>query len=124
MQIKDLFRNIEYPIRLYDENNNEIYRENSGGYWNKKLYDKNNNKIYFEDSTGVWVKREYDENNNKIYYEDSNGYWGKSEYDENSNILYYEDSTGFIIDKRPKETKELTVKEISDLLGYDIKVVK
>ena len=85
MQIKDLFREVTYPI---------------------KLYDKNSNEIYFEDSTGGWVKREYDENNNRIYYEDSAGY---------------------IIDKRPnrfKSMKELTVKEISDLLGYDIKIVK
>ena len=103
MEIKNLFRNIEYPIRLYDKNSNEIYYENSDGYW---------------------VKKEYDENNNRIYYKDSNSFWRKREYDQNSKEIYYESSTGYIEDKRPKLVKELTVKEISVLLGYDVKVVK
>ena len=103
MEIKDLFRNIEYPIRLYDKNNNEIY---------------------YEDSDGYWEKSEYNENNNEIYYEDSDGDWEKREYDKNSNLIYYEDSSGYIVDNRPKETKELTAKEISDLLGYEVKIIK
>jgi len=37
------------------------------------LYDSNVNEIYFEDSTGYWVKREFDSNNNLIYSEDSDG---------------------------------------------------
>ena len=58
------------------------------------IYDKNNNEIYWEDSDGYWIKREYDEDNNKIYYERSDGLWEKWEYDENGNMLYYEDSDG------------------------------
>ena len=39
-----------------------------------RLYDANDNQIYFEDSDGFWAKREYDSNDNVIYYEDSDGY--------------------------------------------------
>jgi len=40
------------------------------------IKDKNGNEIYFENSTGYWVKSEYDQNGNRIYFEYSNGgYW-------------------------------------------------
>jgi hypothetical protein len=38
-----------------------------------KIKDRNNNEIYFENSDGDWIKREYDKNNNQIYYENSYG---------------------------------------------------
>jgi hypothetical protein len=39
------------------------------------LYDSNGNEIYYENSDGYWWKQEYDESNgNRIYYEDSTGY--------------------------------------------------
>jgi hypothetical protein len=31
------------------------------------------NQIYFENSDGYWVKREYDSEGNEIYYENSRG---------------------------------------------------
>jgi hypothetical protein len=37
------------------------------------IKDKNNNEIYFENSNGYWWKQEFDENNNQIYYENLNG---------------------------------------------------
>jgi hypothetical protein len=37
------------------------------------VYDTNDNNIYFENSNGFWVKREYDTNGNLIYYENSRG---------------------------------------------------
>ncbi len=52
MEIKDLFRNVEYPIQLYDGNGNIIYFENSDGYWEKWEHDSNGNLIYSEDSNG------------------------------------------------------------------------
>ena len=64
------------------------------------IYDEYENEIYSEDSDGYWWKKEYDENNNLIYSENSYGYWFKKEYDENGNILYKEYSDGVIIDKR------------------------
>lgn len=64
------------------------------------LYDANGNDIYYEDSTGYWLKYQYDANGNKIYFEDSNGYWEKYQRDENGNVIYHEDSDGHIIDNR------------------------
>jgi len=87
-------------IRIYNQNGNRIYSENSKGYWIKYEYDENGKRIYFEDSTGFWEKREYDENGNRIYTENSKGYWEKSEYDENGKLIYTENSSGYIGDYR------------------------
>jgi hypothetical protein len=81
--------------KIFDNNNNVIYYEDSNGYWLKQEYDNNGNKLYHEDSTGYWSKYEYDNNNNRIYYEDSSGYWEKYEYDNNNNEIYYENSNGY-----------------------------
>ena len=67
-----------------------------------ELYDSNGNEIYFENSNGYWYKREYDSNGNIIYYENLEGYWYKHEYDTNGDEIYYEDSEGDIQDNRPK----------------------
>ena len=40
----------------------------------KSIEDHNGNEIYYEDSNGYWAKIEYDHQGNKIYYEDSNGH--------------------------------------------------
>ena len=56
------------------------------------IRDKNGNQIYFEDSKGYWYKKEYDSNGNEIYHENSNGYWSKSKFDSNGNEIYFEDS--------------------------------
>ena len=65
-----------------------------------EIKDKNGNQIYYEDSEGFWYRREYDEDGNKIYYEDSEGYWYRREYDKKGNKVYFENSFGTIIDKR------------------------
>ncbi|MBC8147222.1 MAG: hypothetical protein H8E98_04480 [Bacteroidetes bacterium] len=52
MKIKELFREVKFPIYLYDKNGNQIYFENSDGYWEKREYDSNGNKIYYENSNG------------------------------------------------------------------------
>ena len=67
-----------------------------------EIKDKNGNQIYWENSNGYWYKRERDSNGNKIYYENSTGYWEKSEYDSNGNLIYWENSNGEIRDNRPK----------------------
>jgi hypothetical protein len=36
----------------YDDNDNEIYREYSDGYWYKREYDDKGNEIYYENSYG------------------------------------------------------------------------
>ena len=43
--------------RVYNTNGNEIYYEDSDGYWYKEEYDTNGNLIYRETSRGV--KRDY-----------------------------------------------------------------
>ena len=58
---------------IYNQNGNEIYHENSNGYWYKYEYDNNGNVIYYENFYGVWRKREYDDNGNQIYKENSRG---------------------------------------------------
>ena len=99
MTLKKLLKNQEFP---------------------KKLFDKNGNEIYCEYSNGDWVKKEFDSNNNLIYWEDSDGFWVKREFDSNNNRIYWENSQGIIIDKRPKEVKRLTHKEICELIGFDV----
>jgi len=67
-----------------------------------EIKDKNGNEIYFEDSKGFWTKSEFDKNRNEIYFENSNGGWTKREFDENRNEIYCEYSYGEIVDNRPK----------------------
>ena len=66
------------------------------------IRDKNGNQIYFENSNGFWRKRERDSNGTEIYYEFSDGFWYKREYDSNGNEIYFENYYGKIIDNRPK----------------------
>jgi hypothetical protein len=42
----------EFPFEINDSNGNQIYHENSAGYWYKREYDSNGNEIYYEDSDG------------------------------------------------------------------------
>ena len=76
------------------------------------LYDSNENQIYYENSKGYWVKQEYDSNCNEIYLEDSDGYWIKQEFDVNGKVIYFEASTGYIVDNRPKPSCKGKVVEI------------
>jgi YD repeat-containing protein len=99
----------EFPFRIKDSNGNEIYFENSKGYWSKKEYDTNGNLIYFENSSGYWRRAEYDANGNLIYFENSNGFYFKSEYDANGNQIYYKSSRGEIEDKRSKPCEDMVV---------------
>jgi hypothetical protein len=112
----------DFPFKIKDRNNNEIYFENSDGDWIKREYDKNNNEIYWETSNGYWIKREYDKNNNEIYWETSNGYWIKREYDKNNNEIYIENSKGYIIHKRPKTIPEFTMEELIAKVGFEFKI--
>ena len=84
----------------YNENGKQIYYENYNGYWEKYEYNENGKQIYYENYNGMWVKKEYDENGKRIYFENNDGYWVKNEYDENGNIIYHETSDGYIVDNR------------------------
>ena len=48
----------------------------------------------------------------------------KELFDKNRNQIYWENSDGIIIDNRPKETKRLTHKEICELIGYNVEIIK
>ena len=89
-----------------------------------EVYDSKGNRVYSENSDGYWSKKEYDSKSNEVYYENSTGYWCKSEYDGKDNEVYFEGSDGRVIDNRVKKVKELSVKDISKLLGYEVKIVK
>ena len=53
MTLKKSLKNQEFPKELFDKNRNQIYWENSNGFWIKKEYDSNNNLIYWEHSDGM-----------------------------------------------------------------------
>jgi len=90
-----------------------------------EIKDSEGNEIYYEDSDGYWVKREYDSNGNLIYLEDSNGYWVKREYDSNGNVIYYENSYGTIHDNRPKTDVQKAIELLTkEGLIVDGKILK
>ena len=88
-----------------------------------RIKDSNNNQIYYENSDEYWIKREYDSKGNEIYYENSLGFWVKKEYNSEGIQIYVENSDGTIIDNRPKVV-ELTMDEIADKLGIDVNLLK
>ena len=102
----------EFPFIIKDKNRNEIYYENSIGYWTKMEYDSNRKQIYCEDSDGDWTKQEYDSNGNRIYFENSNGFWSNREFHSNGKEIYFENSQGDITDNRPKQSCEGKIVEI------------
>jgi hypothetical protein len=110
----------DFPFCIKSKDNKEIYSEDSDGRWFKREYDQNGNKIYSEDSNGFWSKREYNLNGKEIYRENSDGFWYKCEYNLNGKEIYFENSKGTIIDNRPKVI-ELTLQEVADKLGVDVK---
>ena len=73
MTIAEQLNAKEFPFRFYDANGNELYYEDSDGFWSRYEYDANGNEIYSEDSNGHWIKREYDAKDNVIYFENSDG---------------------------------------------------
>jgi hypothetical protein len=87
-----------------------------------EIKDSNGNEIYSEESDGYWVKREFDSSNNQIYSENSDGYWIKREYDSSNNEVYYENSKGRIRDSRV--IPEYTIEQLQKMLGKEFKIVK
>ena len=119
------FLNIkDFPLEIKDNNGNQIYLEDSDGYWDKCEHNAKGNQIYYEDSNGYWAKREYDDQGNEIRYETSHGYWCKYERDDKGGLIYCENSKGTIIDKRPKPIIELTLEDIAKLKGVDVSQIR
>jgi len=70
---KQQILNNDSRVRDAKKSVDEIYLENSDGYWHKRIFDENGNVTYFENSRGYWYKNKYDENSNETYFEDSFG---------------------------------------------------
>lgn len=102
----------DFPFVIKDKTGNQIYWENSDGYWHKSEYNPNTQTIKFENSNGYWSKREYDSRGFEIYFEDSDGLWFKREYDDKGKEIYFENSNGYIEDNRPKSSCENKIVEI------------
>ena len=113
-----------FPFNIKDDKGNQIYLEYSHGYWVKSQFVEKDNQVYYETSNGYWVKSQFDEKGNEIYFEYSHGYWTKKQFNEKGNEIYYENSTGKIIDKRPKQTVEITLDEIAKKFNIDISQVR
>ena len=114
----------KFPFIIKDDKGNQVYYETSNGYWAKRHFDEKGNEVYYENSKGYWAKYQFDEKGNPVYYEDSTGYWAKYQFDEKGNRVYYENSNGKIIDKRPKQTVEITLDEIAKKFNVDISQVR
>ena len=84
---------------------------------------KDEDEIYYENSDGFWYKCEYNLNGKEIYFENSDGRWSKHEYDQNGNEIYSENSDGIIMDNQPKII-ELTLQEVADKLGLSVENIR
>ena len=113
----------DFPFIIRNKDDNEIYYEDSDGFWSKYEYDSNGKEIYGENSDAYWSKYEYDVNGYDIRYEDSTGYWRESEYDANGEEIYYENCDGDIRDNRPKNV-EVTLEEIAAKLGIKVEQLR
>jgi len=45
----------EFPFKINDSNGNQIYYEDSKGYWSKRELDSKGKEIYFENSYGIVI---------------------------------------------------------------------
>lgn len=88
------------------------------------LFDSNGDEVYYENYMDYWTKRKYDSNGNEVYFESSSGYWAKGEFDSDDNRIYYENSTGELEDNRPSPVVEMTMAQICEVLGKEVKIVK
>jgi len=79
------------------------------------IKDSKGNQIYFENSNGFWHKLEYDLNKNIIYCELSDGFWKKVKFDLEGNVIYYENSNGIIKDSRFIELSQKKIDKLTEI---------
>ena len=92
------------------------------GAWTRHVYNDDGNEIYRDNSRGGWVRFECDENGNEIYWENFQGTWIKREWDKLGFPIYYENSNGTVIDKRNKVNESrinLKKKKYPDVIDGD-----
>ena len=121
----------EYVVNVYDDwtewyQNGKLHREddlpaienNSGDkhwYINGKRHRENAPAIEYDNGTKEWYQngQRHREDGAAIEYVDGGKYWYLND------VEYSEDE----FKKKINEVKELTVKEIIKLLGYEIKII-
>jgi len=104
MKEKDIYRidkTSNNYVFGYNKKGEEVYFENSDGYWSKREY-KYGEEISYEDSDGYWHKREY-KNGKEVYYENSNGYWSKR--DDNNNMIEFKNGKYYLNGKEAELKK-------------------
>ena len=47
----------DFPFIIKDKDGNQVYFEDSSGYWAKGEYDKDGNRIYRENSIGIIIDK-------------------------------------------------------------------
>jgi hypothetical protein len=135
----------KFPFVILDANGQKIYEENSDGtwikivyspegwqtnyetstgYWYTLKYNDRGMRIRYDDSSGYWSKCGYDADGNEIWYVNSNGEWNSCEYDAAGSIIYRETHEGVKFDERNRKAVELTMDEIAEKLGIDVKDLK
>ena len=51
----------QFPFEIRDSSGNEIYYENSNGYWRKREYNSEGDEIYYENSKGKVIDNRINE---------------------------------------------------------------
>lgn len=124
MEIESL--GMKYPIRLFNGTGNQVYYENSDGFWWKQVYDDKQRIIGFENSSGQKETTTYtdkgktfsvtfsdktfenwyfDKEDRVTYrYNSVNEYWFYKNYDSEGNVTYYKNSIDGIVIPEVKET--------------------
>ncbi len=72
----------------------KIWGDYPNGSWVKRVFDDQGNMIYREESTGAWIKIQYDNDDRETYKEWSDGKWAKWEYDKDGTLIYFETEAG------------------------------
>lgn len=62
-----------YKIEKDSQGRITKYGTANGDYWWTKVFDDNDNCVYYEDSMGVWVKKEFNAAGEEIFYQNSFG---------------------------------------------------
>ena len=109
-----------FPFRI-EVDGNEVYYEDSNGYWYKQEH-QDGKEVYFENSDGFWCKSEF-QDDKEVYFENSHGYWYKQEW-QDGKCVYHEDTDGYITDDRPKSKAHAKVAEARKLLEQAEKELK
>jgi YD repeat-containing protein len=80
--------------------------------------------VYTEGQDGRWYRFKYNANGDITRYETSTGYWYTWEYDADGDIIYRETQDGVTYDERNHKAVVLTMDEIAQKLGIDVKDLK